>query len=68
MAKCTYEQILEIAENNISKLIDEIEENSEDGFCNNKTNKEFLEDIMRINFMENLLLQTMLDMDKPTQH
>jgi hypothetical protein len=68
MAKCTYEQILEIAENNISKLIDAIEENSEDGLCNNKTNKEFLEDSIRINFMENLLLQTMLDMDKQTQH
>jgi hypothetical protein len=68
MAKYTYEQVLDIAENNISKLIDAIEENPEDGLFNNKTNKEFLEDTIRINFMENLLLQNMLAMDKPTQH
>ena len=69
MANMTSEEVKETAEGNVESLLEYVEGFFEPfGDTAEKDKREVLEDYIRINSMQNIIIQTMLDLDKPTQH
>tara|TARA_R110000744_G_scaffold208461_9_gene327177 strand:+ start:341 stop:541 length:201 start_codon:yes stop_codon:yes gene_type:complete len=62
MTNVTIEEVIKTVESNVKDLLGCMEDTAEEDI------RQVLEDYIRINSMENILLQTMLDLDKPTQH
>ena len=67
MANFTSEEVLEYAEIEAEQYI-ECLEHTFVGESFSLHRRETIQDHIRINAMENIILQTMLDLDKPTQH